>query len=195
MKKLAIFASGNGSNYEAIEKAILNGTIQNACVSLVVVDNQDAFVIERAKKYNRTTFIFNPKDYPNKEAYEKEIENLLFKLDINLVCLAGYMRIIGKTLLDKYEGKIINIHPSLLPSFKGAHAIKDAFMYGVKVFGVTIHYVSSELDSGKIISQASFSYYGHKLDEVEKKIHEIEHELYPKTINYLLGEKDNESFN
>ena len=99
------------------------------------------------------------------------------------------MRYIGKVLLDNYEGKIINIHPALLPSFKGAHGIKDAFEYGVKVFGVTVHYVDSGVDSGKIIMQRGFAYYGSSIDEVEAKIHEIEHVLYIEAINKYFKEK------
>jgi phosphoribosylglycinamide formyltransferase-1 len=98
------------------------------------------------------------------------------------------MKIVGETLLNSYEGKIINIHPALLPSFKGAHGILDAFNYGVKVFGVTIHYVNSGIDEGKIISQKAFEYYGNDIEELETMIHKVEHELYPRTINELLKE-------
>jgi phosphoribosylglycinamide formyltransferase-1 len=96
------------------------------------------------------------------------------------------MKIITEVLLTNYKNRIINIHPALLPSFKGAHGIEDAFNYGVKVFGVTIHYVSSELDGGKIIAQRGFEYYGKDIDELETKIHEVEHKLYPEVINKLL---------
>ncbi len=195
MKKLAVFASGNGTNYEAIEQAIQNGVIEDACVALLVVDKKEAYVIERAKKYGTKVFVFNPKDYESKAAYETEIVTMLEELSVDLICLAGYMRIIGETLLNAFKKRIINIHPALLPSFKGAHGILDAFNYGVKVYGVTIHYVSSELDGGEIIRQKAFEYYGNNPNEVEEKIHEIEHVLYPKTINWLLGGFSNESFN
>lgn len=195
MKNIAVFASGNGTNYEAIEEAILNGNIKNCRVAILVVDKKNAFVIERAKKYGTKVFIFNPKDYKSKAEYETEIVVLLKELSVELICLAGYMRIVGDVLLNSFKDKIINIHPALLPSFKGAHGIEDAFNYGVKVFGVTIHYVSSELDGGKIISQKAFEYYGNNILEVEAEIHEIEHVLYPKTINYLLGGNEHESFN
>ena len=100
------------------------------------------------------------------------------------------MRICGEILLDSYLGKIINIHPALLPSFKGAHGILDAYNYGVKVFGVTIHYVDSGMDSGKIIAQRSFDYVeGETLDEVERRIHQIEHVLYPEVVKKLCEEK------
>ena len=98
------------------------------------------------------------------------------------------MRYIGKVLLDNYEGRIINIHPALLPSFKGAHGIQDAFNYGVKVFGVTVHYVDSGVDSGKIIMQRGFEYYGDDIEELETKIHDVEHVLYIEAINKFLYE-------
>lgn len=188
MKKIAIFASGNGSNYEAICQSI-GDIITDACVELLVCDNENAYVLKRAQKYKTDTFVFNPKKYNKRSEFEREIVGKLSEKNIDLVVLAGYMRIVGKTLLSKYEGRIINIHPALLPSFKGAHGIKDAFDYGVKVFGVTVHYVSKELDGGKIISQKSFEYYGDNLDEVEKKIHELEYDLYPKTIQKILKEQ------
>ena len=125
-------------------------------------------------------------DKENKEAYETEIVNKLNEYNIDLVCLAGYMKFCGKVLLDSYEGRIINIHPALLPAFKGAHGILDAYNYGVKVFGVTVHYVDSGVDSGKIIAQRSFDYVeGETLDEVEARIHQVEHELYPEVVQKL----------
>lgn len=96
------------------------------------------------------------------------------------------MKIIGHTLLTKYDGKIINIHPALLPSFKGAHGIMEAFNYGVKVYGVTVHFVDGGMDSGKIIMQRAFEYYGDNIIEIETKIHEIEHTLYVEAINKIL---------
>lgn len=195
MKNLAVFASGSGSNFEAIQQAILDGRIKDAQIVVMVCDKINAYVIERAKKHNIRTFVFNARKYNSKFEYETEIVNLLDELKIDLVCLAGYMKIVGEVLLNSYEGKIINIHPALLPSFKGAHGILDAFNYGVKVFGVTIHYVNSGVDEGKIISQKAFEYYGEDLEELETMIHKVEHELYPMTINKLLEELENESVN
>ena len=106
---------------------------------------------------------------------------------MELICLAGYMRLVGETLLGAYEGKIINIHPSLLPAFKGKDAIKQAFDYGVKVYGCTIHYVDNSLDGGKIISQSAIAYDGNNIEELEQKIHSEEHTLYINTIRELLN--------
>ena len=189
MKKIAVFASGSGSNYQAIREAINNNVIKDCEISLVVCNKPKAYVLERAKNFGDEVFVFNHKSFKEKKEYESLIVDELRKREIDLVVLAGYMLIVGETLLNAYEGKIINIHPALLPSFKGAHGIKDAFDYGVKVFGVTVHYVSKELDGGKIISQKAFEYYGDSIEEVETEIHKIEHVLYPQTINNLLKEQ------
>lgn len=188
MKKVAIFASGSGTNFEALIFECEKGSI-NAKVVLMVCDNKDAYVITRAINHNVETLVFNPKDYKSKADYETMIVNKLKELNVDLICLAGYMRICGNVLLDSYEGKIINIHPALLPSFKGAHGIEDAYNYGVKVFGVTIHYVDSGIDSGKIIAQRAFDYIdGETVDDVEARIHEIEHVLYPEVLKKLCEE-------
>lgn len=185
MKKLAVFASGSGTNYEAIAEACQNGVI-DAEIVLLVCDKPGAFVLERAKKYNTPTFVFSPKNYASKADFETEIADKMDKLGVDLVCLAGYMRIIGDVLLARYAGKIINIHPALLPAFKGAHAVEDAVAYGVKVFGITIHWVDQTLDGGKIIAQRAFDYDGNDAAEVHRLGQVIEHQLYVETINKLL---------
>ena len=185
MNKLAIFASGTGSNFEAIADACADGRL-DARVALLVCDVPSAAVVEKARKRGIETFVFSPKSYPGKAVYEAEIVRLLDERGVELICLAGYMRIIGDVLLKAYGGRIINIHPSLLPAFKGAHAVEDALEYGVKVFGVTIHYVNSELDGGKIIAQRAFEYDGSDIEELHRLGHEIEHKLYVETIAKLL---------
>lgn len=187
MKRIAIFASGNGSNFQAIVDAFEKGALDGR-PALCVCDKPQAFVIERAKKAGIPLLVAAPKDFESKAEYEKHIGERLEAEGIDLICLAGYMRIIGPVLLEKYGGRIINIHPSLLPAFKGAHAIRDAFEYGVKVFGVTIHFVNETLDGGKIISQEAVPYTGNDIEELEGMIHKVEHHLYPSTINMLLKE-------
>ncbi|MCR5787139.1 MAG: phosphoribosylglycinamide formyltransferase [Acholeplasmatales bacterium] len=189
MTNIAIFASGNGTNFEAIVNAVNNKIIKNAVVSILIVDRHKAYAIERAKKLNIPYVYVNATKFNTREEYENEIINILKPYNIDIICLAGYMKILTHVLLDEYENRIINIHPALLPSFKGAHGIKDAFDYGCKVFGVTVHYVSSELDSGKIIAQRAFEYYGNSLDDLETKIHSVEHILYPEAINMVIEEK------
>lgn len=184
-KNIAIFASGNGSNFEALTAACNKGII-NATVRLLVCDNPQAKVIKRAKHHQVHTFSFNPKSYTTKADFEQEIVNLMDSLHIDLVCLAGYMRIVGDTLLNRYEGRIINIHPALLPAFKGPNAIDKAFNFGVKVFGVTVHMVDKTVDGGPIIAQRGFEYHGNDRDEVEGYIHRVEHELFPEAVNDML---------
>ena len=190
MKKtrLAVFASGSGSNYEAIAQACCDGSI-NAEIVLLVCDKPGASVLERAKRYGTECFAFNPKEYESRAAYETVLANMLDERGVDFVCLAGYMRIVGNVLLERYEQRIVNIHPSLLPSFKGAHAIQDAVDYGVKIFGVTTHFVDETLDGGRIIDQGAIVYEGSDIEELTNLIHNIEHKLYVKTINKLINKK------
>lgn len=185
-KKLAVFASGTGSNFVAIQEAIEQGTL-DATVALVVSDVPTSAVIEKAKKKGLKTFVFNPQSYSDKKAFEIEIVEALREAEVDWVILAGYMRLIGPTLLSAYEGKIVNIHPSLLPSFKGLDAIGQAFDAGVKITGVTIHFVDEGMDTGRIIAQEAVMVKSSLTREaLQKDIQAVEHRLYPETINYLL---------
>lgn len=186
MKRLAVFASGSGSNFEAIAEGCRRGDV-DAEVVLCVCDKAGAYVLERAAKYGVPTLVFNPKDFGSKREAEKMIADRMDSLGVDWVCLAGYMRIVGEELLGRYGGRIINIHPALLPAFPGAHGIRDAFEYGVKVFGVTIHYVDETLDGGKIISQVAVPYEGDDIEELEAMIHKAEHKLYVQTLQKLIS--------
>ena len=188
MKTLAVFASGTGTNFVAIAKACATGVI-DARVALLVCDKPGAPVLDRARELGVETFAFSAKDYASKAHYEAEIVKRLDERQVDLVCLAGYMRIVGETLLHAYEGKILNIHPSLLPAFKGAHAVEQAVAYGVKVYGITVHYVDESLDGGRIIAQRAFPYEGNDPAEVHRIGQKIEHELYVETINKVLCER------
>lgn len=188
MKHLAVFASGTGTNFVAIAKACAEGRIP-ADVAIMVCDKPGAAVIDRAREMGVETFVFDPHAYASKADFEKEIVALLDAKQVDLVCLAGYMRIVGETLLSAYEGKIVNIHPSLLPAFRGAHAVEQAVAYGVKVYGITIHWVNDQLDGGRIIAQRAFPYEGSDPEEVHRLGQKIEHELYVETINKLLCER------
>lgn len=189
MKRIAIFASGSGTNFQAIVDAVKKGDIQ-AEVALLVCDRPQAKVIERAMREHVPIFVFNPKQYETKQQFEREILQQLQQKEIDLVVLAGYMRLIGPTLLQAYQNRIVNIHPSLLPAFPGKDAIGQAYRYGVKVTGVTVHYVDEGMDTGPIIAQrALYIDDGEPLESVERRIHEIEHVLYPQVIQQLLTEK------
>ena len=184
-KQLAVFASGIGTNFEAIARACAQGTL-DADVAVMVCDKPGAAVVEKAARYGVDTFVFSPKDYACKADFEAEIVRVLDAKKVDLVCLAGYMRIIGDTLLQAYDGRIVNIHPSLLPAFKGANAVENAVAYGVKVYGITIHWVNADLDGGKIIAQRAFEYDGDDPAEVHRLGQKIEHALYVETIAKLI---------
>ncbi|MDE6095680.1 MAG: phosphoribosylglycinamide formyltransferase [Muribaculaceae bacterium] len=186
-KRIAIFASGNGSNFEAIAKACADGRV-DAEVALCVTDRPGAYVTERAARFGVPVVEFRPRDYASKADFETMLLTRLREKEVDLICLAGYMRIIGDVLLEAYEGRIINIHPSLLPAFQGADAIGQAMEYGVKIYGVTVHYVDHTLDGGKIISQAAVQYEGNLREELEPMIHAQEHVLYPATVQKILKE-------
>lgn len=186
MKKIAVFASGSGSNFEAIARACADGRL-DARIAVCVCDKPGAKVVERAERFGVPVLQFKPRDYASKREFEAMIADRLDAEGVELVCLAGYMRIVGEELLSRYGGRIINIHPALLPAFPGAHAIRDAFDYGVKVYGVTIHYIDETIDGGTIVSQAALPYEGSDIDELESLIHATEHRLYVDTIERILS--------
>lgn len=188
MKKIAVFASGTGTNFEAIQQAIEEKRLA-AQIVLVVVDKKQAPVIEKAARKGIDTFVFSAKDYPDKSAYETQIVKECRSRSVEWIVLAGYMRILSSVLLDAYPDRIVNIHPSLLPAFKGKDAVQQAIDYGVKVMGVSIHYVNKDLDGGRIIAQKAFEVKPEwDPEEIERQIHAIEHRLYPETLKKILEE-------
>lgn len=187
MKKIAVFASGFGSNFQAIIEAVQNNVL-NAEIALLVSDNPSSKAVERANANGIDAFAFFAKKYASKEMYERAILGELNAHGVDYIVLAGYMRIIGKTLLEAFPMRIINLHPALLPSFPGAHGIADAYNYGVKVFGITIHFVDEGIDTGKIIDQFSFHCdENDNLETIETKIHQLEHKYYPLTIEKVVN--------
>ena len=186
--KIAVFASGYGSNFEVIARAAKAGEIP-AEVVLLVCDKAEARACQIAEQMNIPMFVFSAKEYASKAEYEAAIVERCKQAEAGLICLAGYMRIVGETLLNAYNGLIINLHPALLPSFKGAKAIEQAFEYGVKIFGATIHYVDESLDGGKIIAQRAVEYDGDSLEEITAMVHKVEHQLYIETIKKILDKE------
>ena len=183
--RIAVFASGYGSNFEAIAKACQSGELE-AEVVLMVCDKPTARVNALADELGVERMTFSAKDYASKAEYEAKIVERCEALGVELICLAGYMRLVGETLMGAYEGRMINIHPSLLPSFAGKDAVERAMEWGVKVYGATIHYVDSTLDGGKIIAQRAIPYEGDSIDELMAMIHPLEHQLYIDTIKKLI---------
>ncbi|WML50850.1 phosphoribosylglycinamide formyltransferase [Neobacillus sp. PS3-12] len=193
MKSIAIFASGSGSNFQAIIDAIQEGKL-DAQVNLLVCDQPNAFVIERAKNAGIPSFVFQAKQYKSKEAYETEIIEELNKRDVEFVVLAGYMRLIGPGFLNEYQGRIVNIHPSLLPAFPGKDAIGQAIRAGVKESGVTVHFVDEGMDTGPMIAQEAVSIDVNDTSEsLQPKIHAIEHKLYPAVLQRLFSQGGNKN--
>lgn len=187
MKHLAVFASGTGSNFIEIHQNVINKIIPAKLVCFVS-DQEKAPSVSYALKNNIPSFVFNIDHYSNRKTYETALLNFLKTYEVDLIVLAGYMRIIGPTLLNAYPNKIINIHPSLLPLYKGKDAIKRAWDAKEDKTGVTIHYVDAKIDNGKIIMQKELPIQYATLDELIKAIHGIEHEMYTQAINLILEE-------
>lgn len=185
---IAVFASGRGTNFGAIIRAVKRGKIK-ASLSLLVCDNPKAGAIGRAKRAGIKVALVKREDCADKADFEAKIIEHLEANKIDLIVLAGFMRLLSPELVSKYSGRILNIHPALLPSFKGIEAIKDAFDYGAKITGVTVHFVDERMDHGPIILQKEVKIEENDtLESLEKKIHKIEHYIYPESIRlYVEG--------
>ena len=186
MKNFAVLASGYGGNLQAIIDAVKQKKIK-ANLKLVISDKAQAFALERAKKAGIASVYINPLDFSDRKSFDKKVIQYLKENKIDLVVLAGFMRLLSPYFIKQYPNKIINIHPALLPSFKGVHGIKDAFDYGVKITGVSVHFVSEGMDEGAIIAQEVVKI-GLKdtFESLSKKIHRVEHRLYPKVIDCVI---------
>ncbi|MGE5416166.1 MAG: phosphoribosylglycinamide formyltransferase [Acidobacteriota bacterium] len=183
--KLAVLASGRGSNYEAVQKAIEQGTIP-AEVQVVITDKADAGVLERARNRNIAARYINPGQFANKREYEQELVRVCEEFKVDLIVCAGFMRILGTTFLDAFPLRVINIHPALLPSFPGLHAQKQAFDYGVRFSGCTVHFVDSGVDTGPIILQQAVPVLaGDNEEALTARILEQEHQLLPEAIRLI----------
>jgi len=186
---IAVLCSGSGTNLQVIIDAVKAGMIP-ANISLVVSDNKSAFALERAKKAGIETLVLNPKDFKTREDFDREVIKDLKKRDVGLVVLAGFMRILSGHFIDVYRDKIMNIHPALLPAFKGASGIKDALSHGVKMTGVTVHFVEEKLDDGPIILQKSVEIKDGDTEEaLLERVHKVEHEIYPEAIRLFVEGK------
>lgn len=178
----AVLASGNGSNLEAIINAVKDKKIK-ATLAVVISDKPNAFALERARKAGIEAVFINPKDFNGREAFDSAVIAKLKGSSVDFVVLAGFMRILSPLFIKAFENKILNVHPALLPAFKGAHAIRDAFLSGVKLTGVTVHFVDEEIDHGAIILQEAVEIEpGDTLEKLEERIHKTEHKIYPKAV-------------
>ena len=187
--RVAVLASGRGSNFQSILDASERGKLPNCKIKLLIVNKKEAYAIERAKKHNVPYYIIES-DNKKREEFDLEMLEILKSNQIEIVVLAGFMRILSKQFISEYKDKIINIHPSLLPKFPGAHAHRDAIEANAKISGCTVHFVDEGVDTGPIIMQESVAVdkddNEHTLSE---KILPIEHKIYPKVLDLLTSNK------
>src|ERR1700690_414257 len=182
MLKLGVLASGRGSNFQSIIDEIEEGSL-NASINLLITDNPDAYAIERAKKQSIKYLYLNPHDFKSKNDFYTVIAKELVKRDVDLVILAGFMRIVGKPLIEAFPNRIMNIHPALLPAFPGLHSQKQAVDYGVRVSGCTVHFVDEGMDTGPIIIQAAVVVSPDDTeDTLSERILPLEHKIFPSSI-------------
>ncbi|WP_455477601.1 phosphoribosylglycinamide formyltransferase [Bartonella sp. B41] len=189
-KQIVIFISGNGSNMVALARASKQDKYP-AKIIAIISDNPHATGIEKARNNNLPVHIIDKKKYPTKEAHEEAILTILAQYKPDLICFAGYMRLISARFIKFYEGRILNIHPSLLPSFKGLKAHERVLQAGVKITGCTVHIVTEDMDSGKIIAQAAVPVCpDDTVESLSQRVLKAEHKLYPKALKAFIEGND-----
>lgn len=187
--KLGVLISGNGSNLQSIIDNIEKRALR-AVIKIVISNNPDAYGITRAKKHGISCVVLKNSDFKNKEDFDAELINTLKKHDVELVTLAGFMRIISPRFLQAFPGRVMNIHPALLPSFPGLHGQKQAVDYGVKVSGCTVHFVDEGVDTGPIIRQCAVTVFDDDTEEtLAARILKEEHKIYPQAIQLFADHK------
>ena len=187
--KLAVLVSGRGSNLQAIIDSIEKNSLA-AEISLIMSNVSDAYALQRGKKHGLESIFLDPKSFSSRDDYEKQMIELLQTKSIDLVCLAGFMRILGKKFIEAFSGKIINIHPSLLPAFPGLNVQEKALQHGVRFSGCTVHFVNEEVDGGAIISQAVVPILdADDTQSLSDRILEQEHIIYPEAIRLIIEDR------
>jgi phosphoribosylglycinamide formyltransferase-1 len=185
---IGILISGRGSNLQSIIDAVSAGDLE-ASIAVVISNRADAQGLDRARAAGIDTLHLNPRDYADRDAYDRAIADALIVRGVALVCLAGFMRLVGQPLLDAFPQRILNIHPSLLPAFPGLDAQRQALEHGVHVTGATVHLVTSELDGGPIVLQAAVPVLpGDTVDTLSARVLVEEHRIYPEAIRIVLDE-------
>ncbi len=179
---IGVLASGRGSNFQSIIDAVERGYLR-VTLRVLVTDNPEAFAIERAKNHGIEHLVMRPKEFASREDYFERMAAELKRREIGLVVLAGFMRIVGKPLIEAFPGRIMNIHPALLPSFPGLHGQRQALDYGVKISGCTVHFVDEGMDTGPVIIQAAVPVMDDDTeDSLSARILAFEHKIYPEAI-------------
>ena len=185
MLKLAVLASGSGSNLQAMIDAIAAGALP-AKIQLALSDKPDAFALERAKQAGIPTVVISPQTFATREEYDRQVVAAIQQYEVDVVALAGYMRIVTPEFLQAFPQRVVNIHPALLPAFPGLHGQRQAWEYGVKVSGCTVHFVDEGTDTGPIIAQATVPVLDtDDADTLAARILEQEHRLYPYVLKLL----------
>lgn len=191
---IAVLASGNGTNFEVLAKHFHNGDLPGE-LALLFCNHPDAPVIKRAKRLGIPAVSFSVKDSGGKVAYEERLLGVLRKYQIDFIALAGYLRVVGPTILNHYDHRIVNLHPAWLPEYPGLHSIERAFADRRAQTGVTVHYIDSGLDSGPIIAQCHVPILSTDTEkDLERRVHDTEHQLYPLALKQALtalNEKEN----
>ena len=182
-ERIAVLASGNGSNFQAVAEAAQAGRLEGAGVEVLICDKPDAHVLDRAGALGIPADVVKPKAFASREAFDAALVERLAAREIDLVVLAGWMRLLGPGFVDAYRGRILNVHPSLLPAFPGLHAIDQALAAGVKVTGVTVHFVDEGVDTGPIVAQAPVDVLpGDDAASLGARIQPVEHRLLPRAV-------------
>lgn len=181
MIKIAVLVSGSGSNLQALMDANLSGQIVG-----VISNKPDAYALERAAKANILTAIIEHKQYPNREAFDDVMHQQLLAWDVDLVILAGFMRILSAKFVNAWQGKMVNIHPSLLPHYKGMHTHQRVLNTGDTLHGCTVHYVTAELDAGQALTQGVLKVNLHDcVETLATRVHVLEHLIYPQAVEWI----------
>ena len=180
--RIGVLASGRGSNFDAIARAAASGSIP-ATVAVLITDRANVLALDVARRHRIEAVVIEPRDYPSREAHEEQVIGTLEKHGVGLVCLAGYMRILTGSFVKHFEGRLLNIHPSLLPLFPGLHAQRQALEHGAKVTGATVHFVDEGVDTGPIVAQAAVPVRSDDTEEtLAERILTEEHRIYPEAI-------------
>ena len=183
---IGVLCSGGGTNLQAMIQAVRSGRLRGH-IGVVVSDRAEAQALTRAKRAGIPSVFVDPNAFPSREAFERELIRQLESRGAELVCLAGFMRMLSPIFVRRFTPKLLNIHPALLPAFPGAHALRDALAWGAKVTGVTVHVVDEQMDHGPIVLQEAMAIRaGESFEALLARVHRLEHRLYPQAMQLLL---------
>ena len=188
--KIAVLASGSGTNLQALIDQLHQDESSGVEIAVVISDRKKAYALTRAEEAGIPTYVVRVRNFPDRDAFDAEISKILDRHEVELIVLGGFMKLFQPAFVRKYRNRIINIHPSLLPAFPGAHSVPDTLAYSVKVSGVTVFFVDEGIDTGPIIAQASVPVFDHDDEEsLFKRIHIEEHKLYPQVVRWYAAGK------